>query len=290
MYRFKYSNKREYADFYAKEAVRIYGDWIRRKQIEAIVPVPMYRLKEKGRGYNQAAVFARTLGEKMNLPVEKRMVKRIRNTTPQKELNDVERKINLKKAFQLVPNIVKYRKILIVDDIYTTGSTIDAVAEVLLQAGVDEIYFLCISIGEGFYEEYAMDVRNCKGCGKLFNYMSGAQLCPECRAKLEKKFSSVKDYIGEHPQASISQVAEDMDVSVKQIKQWVKEERLILSEASLDGVLCEHCGRPITSGRFCDKCRAAMANNLRSALNRPRPMQQRSGGERDEGDKMRFLR
>ena len=53
MYRFKYSNKREYADFYAKEAVRIYGDWIRRKQIEAIVPVPMYRLKEKGRGYNQ---------------------------------------------------------------------------------------------------------------------------------------------------------------------------------------------------------------------------------------------
>lgn len=79
-----------------------------------------------------------------------------------------------------------------------------------------------------------MDVRNCKGCGKLFNYMSGAQLCPECRAKLEKKFSSVKDYIGEHPQASISQVAEDMDVSVKQIKQWVKEERLILSEASLD--------------------------------------------------------
>ena len=114
-----------------------------------------------------------------------------------------------------------------------------------------------------------MDVRNCKGCGKLFNYMSGAQLCPECRAKLEKKFSSVKDYIGEHPQASISQVAEDMDVSVKQIK---------------------HCGRPITSGRFCDKCKAAMANNLRSALNRPRPMQQRSGGERDEGDKMRFLR
>mgnify|MGYP000172893683 CR=1 FL=1 len=149
MYRFKYSNKREYADFYAKEAVRIYGDWIRRKQIEAIVPFPC-TFEGKGRGYNQAAVFARTLGEKMNLPVEKRMVKRIRNTTPQKELNDVERKINLKKAFQLVPNIVKYRKILIVDDIYTTGSTIDAVAEVLLQAGVDEIYFLCISIGEGF--------------------------------------------------------------------------------------------------------------------------------------------
>ena len=150
MYRFKYNNKREYASYYAKEAARIYGGWIRRKQIEAIVPVPMYRWKEKGRGYNQATVFAAALGERMRLPVEKRMVKRIRNTTPQKELNDVERKANLKKAFQLVPDIVKYKKILIVDDIYTTGSTIDAVAEVLLQAGVDEIYFLCISIGEGF--------------------------------------------------------------------------------------------------------------------------------------------
>lgn len=150
MYCFKYSNKREYAAYYAKEAARIYGGWIRRKQIEAIVPVPMYRWKEKGRGYNQAAVFAAALGERMQLPVEKRMVKRIRNTTPQKELNDVERKANLKKAFQLVPDIVKYKKILIVDDIYTTGSTIDAVAEVLLQAGVEEIYFLCISIGEGF--------------------------------------------------------------------------------------------------------------------------------------------
>ena len=135
-----------------------------------------------------------------------------------------------------------------------------------------------------------MDVKNCKSCGRLFNYMSGPVMCPNCQRKLEEKFQQVKQYLDENPNSSVNQVAEAMDVSVKQIKQWVKEERLILSEASLDGVLCEHCGRPITSGRFCDKCKAAMANNLRSALNRPRPMQQRSGGERDEGDKMRFLR
>ena len=136
-----------------------------------------------------------------------------------------------------------------------------------------------------------MDVRNCKTCGKLFNYMGGVQLCPECRAELEKKFGDVKEYIREHPHASIAQVAEDMEVSVKQIKQWVKEERLILSEASLDGVLCEHCGRPITSGRFCDKCKAAMANNLQSALDRPRTVQLKPDKiVNDEGDKMRFLR
>ena len=134
-----------------------------------------------------------------------------------------------------------------------------------------------------------MDVRNCKNCGKLFQYV-GKPLCPACNKKLEDKFFEVRDYIYENPTANMSQVSEEMEVPIQQIKKWVREERLILSEASLDGVLCEHCGRPITSGRFCDKCKAAMANNLRSALNRPRPMQQRSGGERDEGDKMRFLR
>ena len=150
MYRFKYSNKREYASFYAKEAAKNYGEWIKRKGIEVIIPVPMYYWKERERGYNQAAVFARKLGKLCDIPTQCRMVKRIRNTTPQKELNELERKANLKKAFQLVPNIVEYKKILLVDDIYTTGSTIDAVAEVLLLAGAEEVYFVCISIGDGY--------------------------------------------------------------------------------------------------------------------------------------------
>lgn len=150
MYRFKYSNKREYADFYAGEAARIYGDWIRRHRIEAIVPIPMYLWKKRRRGYNQAEVFAVRLGKKLRIPVEQGLVKRIRNTTPQKELNDIQRKENLKKAFKIVPNIVKYKKILLVDDIYTTGSTMDAVTQVLLEAGVKEVYFICICIGNGF--------------------------------------------------------------------------------------------------------------------------------------------
>jgi ComF family protein len=108
----------------------------------------MYRKKEKRRGYNQAAVFARQLSQKTGIPVAK-AVSRIRDTRPQKELNDTERKNNLKNAFQNGKIIVKYNKILLVDDIYTTGSTADAVSEVLLAAGAEEIYFLCICIGKG---------------------------------------------------------------------------------------------------------------------------------------------
>lgn len=150
MYRFKYANRREYARFYADEAIKLYGGWIREKGIGAVVPVPMYARKERGRGYNQAAVFAAAVAARAGLPVERKMVLRVRNTTPQKELNDVERRANLKKAFQLAPNIVQYKKVLLADDIYTTGSTADAVAEVLLGAGVQEVYVLCISIGAGY--------------------------------------------------------------------------------------------------------------------------------------------
>lgn len=150
MYRFKYSNRREYAQFYAKTAADMYGEWILRQGIEVIVPIPMYRPKQRKRGYNQAEVFARALAKQLDMPIKTGIVTRVRDTIPQKELNDRQRKQNLKNAFQLGPNIVEYSKILLVDDIYTTGSTIDAVAEMLLSGGASEVFYICISIGEGF--------------------------------------------------------------------------------------------------------------------------------------------
>lgn len=150
MYRFKYSNRREYAGFYAREAARLYADWVAACGIEVIIPVPMYPGKKRRRGYNQAEVFARELGKELNLPNDSRIVRRLRDTVPQKELNDRQRRKNLKNAFQLSEDVVKYSQILLVDDIYTTGSTIDAVAEVLLSGGAKNIYYICISIGAGF--------------------------------------------------------------------------------------------------------------------------------------------
>ena len=150
MYRFKYGNRREYAAFYAKEAARLYGAWVAGCGIEVIVPIPMYAGKKRKRGYNQAEVFARAFGKELNLPIDSRIVRRIRDTIPQKELNDRQRRKNLKNAFQLCKDVVQYTQILLVDDIYTTGSTVDAVAEVLLSGGAKNIYYLCISIGTGF--------------------------------------------------------------------------------------------------------------------------------------------
>ena len=149
MYRFKYAGRKEYAAFYARIVKERIEPWIIRHGIEVIVPIPMYRRKQRKRGYNQAEIFAKSLGEYLELPVEMQLIKRVKNTVPQKELNDRQRKDNLKGAFQLNTNIVKYNKILLVDDIYTTGSTVDAVARCFLEVGIEEVYFLSVCIGEG---------------------------------------------------------------------------------------------------------------------------------------------
>ena len=149
MYRFKYSNKREYGTFFAELAMEKWGEWLFRCEIDAIVPVPMFRRKKRMRGYNQAEVFGRELAKYLRVPMDRNVVIRKKDTRPMKELNVIERENNLRNAFQIARNIVKYKKILLVDDIYTTGSTADEVSRVLLEAGVEKIYFLSICMGQG---------------------------------------------------------------------------------------------------------------------------------------------
>lgn len=150
MYRFKYANRREYAAYYAREAAALYQDWVFKNQIEVIVPVPMYRWKKRRRGYNQAETFARALGRELGIPVDAGLVRRVRNTVPQKELNGGQRAANLKNAFQLAADIVKYKKILLVDDIYTTGATLDECSQAIKAVHSADIYFAAVCVGRGF--------------------------------------------------------------------------------------------------------------------------------------------
>lgn len=144
IYRFKYDNKREYADFYLAELLRLYGGWIRALGAEAVIPVPLHSQKYRARGFNQAQVLAEGIGRELNIPVLTGVVGRNKSTIAQKNLNDKERQENIKNAFKIIDNEVKLKKILLVDDIYTTGSTMDALARVLRENGVKEIYFICL--------------------------------------------------------------------------------------------------------------------------------------------------
>lgn len=147
MYRFKYSNKREYASFFAEKAMKKYELWMRRSGIEVIVPVPMYKKKQRMRGYNQAECFARELSRVTGIPVDNNLVYRDIDTTPQKGLGEIERKNNLKSAFHCEKNVVQYKCVMVVDDIYTTGSTAEAVARELIKQGTHRVYLMTICIG-----------------------------------------------------------------------------------------------------------------------------------------------
>lgn len=149
IHRLKYSNRREYAIAYGQEMESRYGDWIRRHSFEAIIPIPLHKKRKRQRGYNQAELIGREISRLTGIPLRKDILMRCVSTVPQKDLNDEERKKNLKNAFIIAKNNVGLEKVLLVDDIYTTGSTMDSAAEALKGAGISEVYCISTGIGRG---------------------------------------------------------------------------------------------------------------------------------------------
>ena len=135
-----------------------------------------------------------------------------------------------------------------------------------------------------------MNVRNCKKCGKIFNYVAGPAICPRCKADQESKFQEVKKFVQENRGADITEVAEACEVEVKQIRQWIREERLQFADDSPIRIPCEGCGAMIQSGRFCDKCKLELSSGLKQTLGQNKPRETEKKQTKSEGDKMRFLK
>ncbi len=148
--RFKFHNRREYALFYADELVKRYGKQLLSWDVDGLIPVPVHREKYIQRGYNQAGLVAKEMGRYLKLPVYENKLLRYSNTKAQKELNPAERLKNLEKAFHFEANGVKLNKIVLIDDIYTTGATMEACSRVLNAAGIDTVYGITIAIGQGY--------------------------------------------------------------------------------------------------------------------------------------------
>ena len=138
-----------YAEIFGKELVDEFEFQIRRWGIQAIIPIPLHRSKMRKRGYNQAELLAKQLSECMGIPMEKDVLYRIKKTRPLKEMNGEQRHRNLKGAFAVSKSWNPRQNILLIDDIYTTGSTIERAAGILKKAGVKNVYFLTLSIGQG---------------------------------------------------------------------------------------------------------------------------------------------
>ena len=146
LFKLKYGKRQEYGVFYGELAAVYAKDQICRWKIDCIIPIPLHRKRLEKRGYNQAEIIAEALGKRLNLPVKKKQLKRKINTKPQKDLNPGERQKNIKGAFTADEGL-KGENILLLDDIYTTGATLDEAAGTLKKAGAERVYFLVIAIG-----------------------------------------------------------------------------------------------------------------------------------------------
>lgn len=124
-----------------------------------------------------------------------------------------------------------------------------------------------------------MNRRVCKNCRRLFNYIYGSELCPDCIKRMsddkveqgkevtaaalkptvsedELKYGQVRDYIMANPRASVTQIAEVNGITPSKLFEWIRDERLEFSDDSADAwFICERCGAKIRSGRLCNRCK-----------------------------------
>ncbi len=145
----KYHGRREYLDFYSEAMFRRFGPAIRRLSPDCIIPVPVHKSRLKKRGFNQAQELGIRLSAKTGISMRTEFLKRTKKTLPQKELDAGARLKNLEQAFVCGRLPSGIRTVLLVDDIYTTGSTMEVCSRALKNAGAERIIPAVICIGSG---------------------------------------------------------------------------------------------------------------------------------------------
>lgn len=153
IYRFKFHNQRSFGAYYAKEMVSQHKTTILSWNIDFMIPIPIHPKKRRKRGYNQAEIVAGEIGKLLSIPVDENILVRVQDTDPQKTLDPQRRRRNIRTAFavrKVKEEGLRGASVLLIDDIYTTGSTIDEAARILKKAGAEKVYYLTISIGQGY--------------------------------------------------------------------------------------------------------------------------------------------
>lgn len=151
MMAFKYKNRRCLSSFFIDELLKKHRHTLLRWHPDAIIPVPVHRNKRKKRGYNQAELLAKDLSAALNLPYYPHLLLRIIDTPPQKNYSPQARRKHMQNAFALNPRqaflVSHLHTVLLIDDIYTTGATMEACSRLLLSGGVKRIYICSLCIG-----------------------------------------------------------------------------------------------------------------------------------------------
>ncbi len=98
-----------------------------------------------------------------------------------------------------------------------------------------------------------MPLSNCPRCGKTFNRLPSAKICPECHEVEEQQFERVYTYLRDNPGVSIAKISSDTEVPERLILEWFRGRRLFAQDSSVTWP-CERCGVPVSEGRVCQRC------------------------------------
>ncbi|MBC5774587.1 ComF family protein [Pontibacter sp. KCTC 32443] len=146
LHQLKYKGAKELGEHLGLRYGSILQEYQYHDQIDLIVPVPLHKQKQRKRGYNQSEWFAKGIGAAMGVPAKADVLKRTINTTTQTQKNRLSRWQNVEQVFEVTkPEQVKGRRVLIVDDVLTTGATLEACAITLLAAGATEVSIATIA-------------------------------------------------------------------------------------------------------------------------------------------------
>ena len=148
---FKYNGRKENASFYVQYMAYTYGKELLRYGVTALVPVPISVKRKRFRGFNQAEVLAKGLADALGI-VSLPLLKRVKHTLPQNGLTPDERRRNLTGSFAWNEGVAGKltelpKRVALVDDIFTTGTTMEACTKVLQEYGIPTVYGICICIG-----------------------------------------------------------------------------------------------------------------------------------------------
>jgi ComF family protein len=148
IHRYKYNRALWFEPFLAELLIRAAGPVLEGQKPDMIVPVPLYPTKEREREFNQAERLADRLGAATQIPVNKRLLRRVRPTRTQTRLSRQERLANVRNAFALRDGQrLNGERIVLLDDVFTTGATTSACARVLAGAGAGEVCVWTVARG-----------------------------------------------------------------------------------------------------------------------------------------------
>lgn len=146
IHRFKYEHRVQLRRPLALLTAELLAPFAAEFAPDLIVPVPLHVRRLRSRGFNQALLIAELLSKKWDIPLSRRGLRRIRWTEPQITLSAAEREKNVKGAFQVrKPPEIAGRRVLLVDDVYTTGSTVAECCRTLKKAGADKVFVVTVA-------------------------------------------------------------------------------------------------------------------------------------------------